>query len=67
MDGSDHGRHDETKDNGSIDSQVEEMLLKIVIFMKKVTNIGTVVIGSFSQTWSWKIIRMRALHAGVSI
>ena len=67
MDGSDHGRHNETKNNGSIDSQVEEMLLKIVIFLKKVTYIGSVVIGSFSQTWRRKIIRMRAIHAGVSI
>ena len=52
MDGSDHGRHDETKNNGSIYSQVEEMLFKILVFWNKVTNIGSVVTGS--EAWrSW--------------
>ena len=49
MDGSDHGRHDETEHYGSIDSMVEEVLLKRVIFLKEVTNMGNVVIDSFTQ------------------
>ena len=52
MDGSDHGRHDKAQHNGSIDAQVEEMLLKILIFWKKVTDVSSVVTGSI-KAWSW--------------
>ena len=55
MDSSDYGRHDDTEHHGSIDSKVEEVLLKRVIFLKEATNIGNVVIHSFTQTWSRKI------------
>ena len=53
MDGSDHGRHDKAQHNGSVDPQVEEMLLKILIFWKNVTNIGSVVTGSAEAGRSW--------------
>ena len=38
MDGSDHGGHDKAQHNGSVDPQVEEMLLKIRVFWKNVTS-----------------------------
>ena len=55
MDSSDYGRHDDTEHHGSIDSKVEEVLLKRVIFLKEVRNMGNVVIDSFTQAWSRKI------------
>ena len=65
MDGSDHGRHDKAQHNGSVDPQVEEMLLKILVFWKNVTNIGSVVTGS--EAWrSWKLLRVKVIQSVVA-
>ena len=65
MDGSDHGGHDKAQHNGSVDPQVEEMLLKILVFWNKVTNIGSVVPGS--EAWrSWKLLRVKVILAVVA-
>ena len=66
MDGSDHGRHDKAQHNGSVNPQVEEMLLKILIFWNKVTNIGSVVTGSAEAGWSWQLLRVKVIQAVVA-
>ena len=61
MDGSDHGRHYKAQHNGSVDPQVEEMLFKILVFWKKVTNIGSVKAGR-----SWKLLRVKVIQSVVA-
>ena len=66
MDCSDHGGHDKAQHNGSVDPQVEEMLLKILVFWKNVTNIGSVVTGSAEAWRSWQLLRVKVIQAVVA-